>query len=74
MTLVLGTTDPLFPTPSYALGFTVQQILVSHALVLISLICLARSYAAGKSLLAKIGPSISSTKTYYKKRKAITHV
>lgn len=60
MTLVLGTTDPLFPTPSYSLGFTVREILVviSHALVLIGLIGLARSNAAGKSPLAKIGLGI----------------
>src|SRR5437870_3702914 len=60
MTLVLGTTDPLFPTPSYSLGFTVRQLLVviSHALVLIGLLGLARSNAAGKSALAKIGLGI----------------
>jgi hypothetical protein len=52
MTLVLGTTTPLFPTPDYSLGFTVWQILVaiSHVLVLIGLIGLARSHAAGKFL------------------------
>ena len=60
MTLVLGATDPLFPTPTYSPGFTVHQILVvvSHALVLIGLIGLARSNAAGKSLLATIGLGI----------------
>jgi hypothetical protein len=60
MTLVLGTTDPLFPTQSHSLGFTVRQLLVavSHALVLIGLIGLARSDAAGKSPLAKIGLGI----------------
>lgn len=60
MTVVVGTTDPLFPIPSYSLGFTVRQLLVviSHALVLIGLLGLVRSNAAGKSPLAKIGLGI----------------